>query len=967
LDTTSSGKPGRDRDGAVVYWLDSAGCIVEIASAPGGLSPGAAAERVGEPLARVVVEGPHADWDAFQARLQRERVILCRGLHRGDDGAGYPVDVTAVLGQSGEDRRACLFVRPVDRAEEQDADHHYRLVIETAQDGFWVIDGTGRLLEVNEAYCRMSGFDREELLSMSVGDLEADEDPEAVRRHIARIRKNGSDFFVSRHVRKNGEVWPVEVSVSYSPVAGGRFLGFVRDIENRLVAQEESELKQLLAEKVYQGSLDDVMRVALDTAERVTDSRIGFFHFVEPDQVTLSLQIWSTRTLREMCFAEGEGLHYPVSTAGVWVDCIHQRRAVIHNDYEALPHKKGLPEGHAPLSRELTVPIFRHGLIVGVIGVGNKPREYTRKDIERVERIADMAFDFIERKRSEMHVAHLAYYDALTDLPNRMLFADRLNIAMKEHKRSGNLLAVCYIDLNEFKPVNDRFGHDAGDHLLRTLARRLANELRGGDTLARLGGDEFALLLTNLSEPGDCEPIVRRLLGIIAEPVDIGGNTVTVTGSIGATIYPFDDAVADTLLRHADLAMYQAKVESSDGYRLYDPVEEVQRRKRRQILTELERALAENELVVHYQPRIDLASGALVGAEALVRWLHPERGLVLPGGFLPEVVGTPLEAAIDRRVLDIAMQQYAAWLADGLVVPLGVNIGPNHIQQEGFHDYLAEALAGNVIGDRRHLELEIVETGALGDLTRVVEVMRACKQLGVTFALDDFGTGYASLSHFHRLPVDTLKIDRSFVANMLQHPDDLAIVEGTLKLAEELGRPVVAEGVESPEIGLLLLHRGCRYAQGFGIARPISGEAYPAWAAKWAAGNEWHGLDEALHDRDADIELSVAILSHRNWAARVDRYVRSADDASLPPLGERECSFWHWFHGIGKARYGSLPMFAFLPPKHANIHQLAEALVRLVKKGRREQALRRLPELATAVEEFVATLQRLAGLARERG
>ena len=610
-------------------------------------------------------------------------------------------------------------------------------------------------------------------------------------------------------------------------------LGIGRDITERKRGEELSRLRQELSDLVYSSDLDRLMRKAVDMAEELTGSQVGFFHFVEKDQEAIGLQVWSTRTMRDMCFAQGEGLHYPVSQAGVWTDCIHQRRSVIHNDYVGLAHKKGLPDGHAAIVRELVVPVFRDGRIVAVMGVGNKLEDYELTDQILLEQIADITQDFVERKQAENKIEYMAFNDVLTGLPNRQLLADRLQQAVSLSQRSGQLLAICYLDLNDFKPVNDRYGHHVGDMLLVQLGKRLQDGLREGDTLARLGGDEFVILLNNLRSIFDGEDIIGRILDEINQPFEIETQRIHISGCIGVTVFPMDDSDADTLIRHADQAMYKAKAEGKATYMLYDPVQDQKLQAQRRALQEFESAVGSGQLVLHYQPRINLETTEVISMEALVRWQHPEQGLLPPGRFLKMIEGTPQETLMGEWVLRSALDQHMVWRSQDVSLPISINISPRQIQTPGFAEFLSAILTEYPQDVADHLELEVLETSAFGDTSHVSGVMRDCTSLGVKFSLDDFGTGYSSLTYFHHLPFSVLKIDQNFVRGMLDDSQDLDIVEGVLRLAAALQRPVVAEGVESIELGMMLLRLGCQYAQGYGIARPMPAERVTRWLAEW--------------------------------------------------------------------------------------------------------------------------------------
>ncbi len=739
-----------------------------------------------------------------------------------------------------------------------------------------------------------------------------------------------------------------------------RLILLVQDITERKWAETMAQLRQQLVDLVYQGDQQQLMRTALDAAEEMTLSQIGFFHFVEGNQDTISLQVWSTRTLKETCYAEGEILHYPASEAGVWVDCIHQRKPVIHNDYASLPHKKGMPEGHAKLIRELTVPVIRNNLITAVIGVGNKIQDYTQRDVEILTQIADIAFDYIERQQADQQVEYMAYYDVLTGLPNRVLLTDRLNQAVAQCYRSKQLLAVCYLDLDEFKPINDRHGHHTGDALLINLSQLLKDGLREGDTLARLGGDEFVFLLTGLSTPYECEEAVQRTLDTIKNPIEIEGRRFHISGSIGVTIFPTDNTDPDALLRHADQAMYQAKKAGKSAFHLNTPVQDQKLRTHRQMLADIEHALHHHQLVLHYQPKVDLRNGKVIGVEALLRWQHPERDLLYPGMFLPYIEDSPQEVALGEWVVKAALTQYMRWREQGIMLPISINISPRHIQLRGFADFLADELSHYPEDTAGYLELEVLETAAIGDTKHVSQVMDACSRLGVHFSLDDFGTGYSSLTYFHKLPIDVLKIDQNFIRDMLDNGRDLDIVEGVLRLAETLQRPVVAEGVETVETGLMLLQLGCRYAQGYGIARPMPAVQLPGWLAEWQTNNIWSQLDRETRNCPEAFDLNVTIFSYRRWLEMVIQYLRDESATELPPIYDKQCHFERWYKGIGRKRYGDQPIYAFILPKYGQVHALAESLVSQAESGERKMSLSRIDELKGLSQELIVTLQKLA-------
>lgn len=461
-----------------------------------------------------------------------------------------------------------------------------------------------------------------------------------------------------------------------------------------------------------------------------------------------------------------------------------------------------------------------------------------------IEHYVAVFSDISRLKEHEAELDRIAYYDPLTGVPNRRLLADRLAQAIARTGRSDLSLAVCYLDLDGFKQVNDQYGHAGGDQLLIGVAEHLKQILRTEDTLARLGGDEFVLLLADIASPEECSVVLERVLAAACSPVLLADDhTASVSASIGVSLYPQDHADADTLLRHADQAMYLAKNAGKNRFHLFDPESDRKAQQRRHYIDRVRLALEQGELVLHYQPKVDLRDGSLVGVEALVRWQHPEMGLLPPSEFLPQIQGSHLESALGDWVIRTALSQAVQWLQQGLVLQIGVNIAASHMVQDDFCDKLAAALAAHPELPAASLELEVLETAAFEDMNEAGAMLARCQALGVRFALDDFGTGYSSLTYLRKLPVDTLKIDQSFVRDMLSDADDRGIVESVIRLAGAFRREVIAEGVESMDIGAALLHLGCYLVQGYGIAKPMPAAALAGWSAQWQQQALWRGLN----------------------------------------------------------------------------------------------------------------------------
>lgn len=441
--------------------------------------------------------------------------------------------------------------------------------------------------------------------------------------------------------------------------------------------------------------------------------------------------------------------------------------------------------------------------------------------------------DITSLKNHEYDLERVAHFDALTGVPNRVLLADRMDQALAYTLRSGNQMAVCYLDLDGFKLINDIFGHDAGDQLLVEIAQRLKRCLRTGDTIARIGGDEFVLLLLELNSVNECELIIERMAQIVAEPVNFGIHKLKVSASFGFSLFPDDNVDAETLIRHADQAMYVAKQTGKNRYHCFDPELDRISQARSEKLARIEYALQHDEFVLYFQPKVNMRTGKVWGAEALIRWQHPDKGLLAPVEFLPIVNDSELIVPLGEWVLSRALECLEVLQQQGSDIGISVNIAPVHLLQGNFIERMVSHFAEHPSIHPSALELEILETAALEDIGRVSVVMHECQKMGIKFAFDDFGTGYSSLTYLKVLPAETLKIDQSFIRNMLDDPENIAIVEAVINLSTIFNRQVIAEGVESVVLGKELLKMGCENAQGYGIGRPMPFADLLQWMMTW--------------------------------------------------------------------------------------------------------------------------------------
>lgn len=547
---------------------------------------------------------------------------------------------------------------------------------------------------------------------------------------------------------------------------------------------------------------------------------------------------------------------------------------------------------------------------------------------DQVVNYVGMFTDITHSKQQQEKLNLMAHYDVLTKLPNRALFVDRFNQAIAHSKRTKTQLAVCFLDLDNFKPINDNYGHDVGDQLLIEVANRINACIREEDTVSRQGGDEFALLLSDINSFAQCEKMLERLLSSLGEIYPIKGKEHSVTASCGVTVYPNDDGDIDTLIRHADQAMYKAKQSGRNKYQLFNTEHDQEAEQKHHRLDAIKQAMLNNELVLYYQPKVNMKTGVVYGAEALIRWLHPEKGIIPPLDFLPLIDGTEIEIDIGYWVINQAMQQMAIWHKQGMKLQISVNIASYHLQSDRFFNDLEILLAKYPSVKSSLLQLEILESSALADVTSIANIINRCQtELGVSVALDDFGTGYSSLTHLRNLSANIIKMDQSFVRDILDDPNDYTIIDGTIKLADSFNRGVIAEGVETTSHGIVLLNMGCDYAQGYGISKPMPADKFGRWLSSYQANQIWVDFAGQEYTK-VERRINLMKLVSRRWQVKFTEQILLPHNGvtDWPLMGRRECHCGSWIKQIKKDALFDQEWVEQLNDAHEKVHATAKIL-----------------------------------------
>ncbi|WP_339721478.1 EAL domain-containing protein [uncultured Paraglaciecola sp.] len=776
----------------------------------------------------------------------------------------------------------------------------FRSIFEQAAIGVGLVSVTkGTFIRINQRFCDMLGYSVEEMLNET--HFKVFTHPDDLLKSVDNREKilSGQQREVTiekRYLHKYGHTVWVKLTMSPTWKIGEHpqnYIVVVQDISLRKKAEETLKLSSRVFSDTHEGiMITDAQQVIVD----VNPAFVKITGYSHDEVIGESPRILSSGKQSPQFYAQ---MWKSITEQGHWQGEVWNRT------------KQG----------EL------YSELLNISSLTNEHDEVTH--------YVAVFSDITSIKHQQDKLNLMAHYDVLTNLPNRTLFIDRFHQAIAHSKRTGHKLAVCFLDLDDFKPLNDTYGHEAGDRLLIEVAERIIGCIREEDTLSRQGGDEFAILLNDIESASQYETTMQRIHQALALPYFINGVQHNITASSGVTLYPSDNADIDTLLRHADHAMYQSKLAGKHRSQLYNPDSDKRIIQKNLQLEEIEQALVNSEFRLYYQPKVNMITGEVFGVEALIRWFHPEKGLIPPLDFLPYIDGTPLESKIGEWVINEALQQLDNWQRQGIEIEVSVNISSNHLLLSSFFVSLEKSLAAHPNIAPRYLQLEILESSALGDLNAITHIIETCQNLlGVNASLDDFGTGYSSLTHLRSLPVNTIKIDQSFVRDMLDDPSDYSIIDGVISLTKSFNRKVIAEGVETTNHGLMLILMGCELAQGYGIAKPMSAADLCRWLNNYIPNEQWLLCgNKDFNNKESSLEIFKLITSH--WQQCISSKIAAPQDdvKPWPIIDSKVCHCGNWIRLKTQEQLFEKEFMLQLKHAHHDIHTIAQQMQRQYQSG----------------------------------
>jgi len=692
---------------------------------------------------------------------------------------GSPVGVVYVASDVTERRRSEQALR--------ESEHRYRTLFEGNPLPMWVYDfETLRFIAVNEAAARHYGFSKDEFLQLTIADIRPPEEIPKMMKTLATLHDRDRNR-IFRHRKKDGSIFDAEIT-SFEFVSGGRRARLVIavDVTERRINEERLRDNEERYRLLFERNLAGVFRSTLDgRILEVNDSLARIFGYEREELLAqTSYSLYFSREDRQRVMTR-----------------LREQRTLSNVELR-MRKRDGSP-----------VWVLENMTLLETAEGGN---------------IEGTIIDISERKAAQEQVEYQAYHDVLTGLPNRLLFRDRISVALAHARRARRTVAIMFLDLDHFKLVNDTLGHTVGDGLLQAAAERLVSCVRSEDTVARMGGDEFTILVSDIADTRSAATVAQKVLESISRPIEVDGHELFVTTSIGIAIFPDDGTDAETLLKNADRAMYRAKELGRNNFQFATQVIVEGKAARLSLERSLHHAFDRKEFVVHYQPMIEVGTRRVVGAEALIRWLSPEFGLMAPDEFIPVAEETGLILPIGEWVLRTACAQMKTWHRAGhKELHVAVNLSARQFQQRDLAMMIERILEDTKL-PASALDIEITESTAMHNAKSSLEILTGLKQMGVRISIDDFGTGYSSLSYLKEFPIDTVKIDQSFVRDLSQGSNDGAIVSAVISMARALKLHVVAEGVETEEQLAILRREHCETIQGFLCSRPLPAEEFEA-------------------------------------------------------------------------------------------------------------------------------------------
>jgi diguanylate cyclase (GGDEF)-like protein/PAS domain S-box-containing protein len=757
--------------------------------------------------------------------------------------------------------------------------------------------GTGLITQANDAACQFYGYSIEELHNSHISQINALSEHKLQKERENALTKK-KRYFQFVHRLRDQSTRHVDVYSTPIPINGRmQLFSIIHDVTKRHTLESENRL----AVNVFTHATEAI--VVMDHNRQITSTNAAFSRItgINNDEAMQQLLFKAMYLVNidEMTVWDA------VETHGNWKDSVWGIRPD-NSSYAAL----------------LTITVVHQQDDTG-------PPNYIA-----------LFSDITNLKTHEKELEDMARLDPLTRLPNRTSFLSKLSQELAEAEKQRSRVAVLFLDLDGFKSINDTYGHQVGDQVLTRIATQLRETLHDKDVIARAGGDEFLLLLPNLTAEDLCSPMLNRLLlaasSSMPHPLDNDHVTLSLSASIGISFFPDHGQHPEQLIRQADHAMYQSKQLGRNCYTYFTETQTPDTHPVSEKIRQLEAAIPKQQLLVYYQPKVDLHTGLVKGYEALVRWQHPERGLLNPVTFVDDIEKHKVFVEMDLWVLKTVFEHLSSWNEKGFRTSVGINVSAKQLQNPMFPKQVQALLEQHPDIKPNQLELEILESSALQDLGSASDTVLEFRAMGIEFALDDFGTGYSTLKRLQRLPVKSLKIDTGFVLDMLHNTSSLRLVKAILALSDAFNLHTVAEGIENQALGVMLIRLGCQYGQGYGIARPMPMEEVMPWQKHWRYPECWR--QASIETNGPEEHLLIAEVEHRTWMQSFLRHADS-DIARLPEMNSTECNFGQWCQTDGYARYSDHSVFNDLLATHHELHLIARELLGLPAEQRDMQHL----------------------------